>query len=214
MQEYRQLSRSDRYKKRRKMKQSIFMFTALGVLFFIILFSLIIFGHKEPTESLVQDDNETSTINEPKNKEDETTNENSDNLIAEEETNKRDEYIDKEQLLKEADVQQVDSADENVIVAYSGNWPPIGTTQIGEHVTDYSNGSVDRIEIKRAVSLVTNIAEDDMIEHWVGNDGEQKVHATVEQKSTQHFYRVYLSWIDGEGWQPTLVERLKENDKP
>ena len=43
---------------------------------------------------------------------------------------------------------EVPSTDENVTKAYTGDWEPIGTTQTGEHVTDYSDGSADRNEIK------------------------------------------------------------------
>src|SRR5699024_2022834 len=113
----------------------------------------------------------------------------------------------------DVDVQEVDSSDNNVIVAYTGKWSPIGTVQEGSHTTNYSDGSDDRIEIKRAVSTVTGIKEDEMIENWVGNDGEQKVVSTVSNKNTDEVYNVYLSWINNEGWQVTKVERIKEYER-
>ena len=47
-----------------------------------------------------------------------------------------------------------------------------------------------------------------MIEWHVGNGGEQKVIATVSNRAKTEYYRVYLDWIDGEGWKPTLNERI------
>src|SRR5699024_11121229 len=77
-------------------------------------------------------------------------------------------------------LEEADSTDENVKEAWTGDWPALGSIQTGPHSIDYNNGSQDRIEIKKAVSLVTGIPEDDMIEWWVGNGGgEQNVIATV-----------------------------------
>src|SRR5690625_942238 len=177
----------------------------LAVVFLIILFSLIAFGNndesigeeakgvEEDTDEIdLKDENE---INIDEDKQDMDSDSNEGEEIGE---------------IEDVDVQQVDSIDENVIVAFTGNWPPIGTEQEGTHTTDYKDGSADRIEIKRAVSQVTGIYENEMIEHWVGNDGEQKVVATVSSKTTEEIYRAYLSWVDREGWQVTKVERLKE----
>lgn len=61
--------------------------------------------------------------------------------------------------------------------------------------------------------MVTGIPEDNMIEWWVGNGGDQKVVATVSDREETETYRVYLSWVDNEGWQPTKLETLVENDK-
>lgn len=110
---------------------------------------------------------------------------------------------------------EAEPSDENVKEAVMGNWPPVGTSQTGPHTTNFNTGSQDRIEIKQAVSLVTGISENDMIEWWVENGGEQKVIATVSDKteSDPETYRVYLSWIDNEGWQVTKLETLIENDK-
>jgi hypothetical protein len=36
---------------------------------------------------------------------------------------------------------------------------------------------------------------------------------TVSTKDKQQTYRVYIEWIDGQGWKPTKVEKLVENDK-
>src|SRR5699024_7822412 len=53
------------------------------------------------------------------------------------------------------------------------------------------------------------LKEDDMIEHWVGNGGDQKVIATVSNNDQSIAYKVYLQWEIDKGWKPTKVEKLK-----
>ena len=106
-------------------------------------------------------------------------------------------------------------SDDNVKAAVTGNWPPIGTSQTGPHdTTDFNEGSLDRLEIRKAVSYVTGIPEEHLMEWWIGNGGHQKVIATVSERTEgeTETYRVFLTWIDGEGWQPTKVETLIENE--
>lgn len=110
---------------------------------------------------------------------------------------------------EDSEIREVPSNDPNVIKAYAGNWEPIGTTQTGPHITNYDDGSADRIEIKRATAAVIGIPEEDMVEYWIGNDGDQKVTATVEQLSTHRLYKAYLTWVDGEGWQVTRYDEIK-----
>ena len=107
--------------------------------------------------------------------------------------------------------EEVPSTDANVKKAYTSDWEPIGTTQTGEHsATDFSDGSADRNEIKQAIAAATGISADSMIEWWVGNAGDQQVTATVSDTQKVTIARVQLSWVDGEGWQVTLVEELNE----
>lgn len=206
MTRYRTISRAERLRKRRSTKRNVIFFSCLGVFFLITLFVLIAFGHKQPDETEHEEQQITETEKQEAN--DADIEENA--FIETSDRTEDDEDYEDYNVYEDVEVEEVSSTDENVIVAYHGDWQPIGTTQTGEHITNYNAGSQDRIEIKRAVSFVTNIDENDMIEHWIGNDGHQKVQATVSSKSTGQFYRVYLTWIDEKGWKPTKVERLKE----
>lgn len=107
---------------------------------------------------------------------------------------------------------EVEPSDDNVIEAYTGDWRTIETVQEGPHTTNYDDGSQDRIEIKEGVMRATGLSED-LVEWRVGNGGDQKVIATVSDPGETRLYRVYLSWIEDQGWQPEKVEVLKENDK-
>lgn len=192
--------------KRRRNKQIILSFILLAVLFVIILFILIFKGndaHVSPNETN-KDAEQQNLVNEP-NEENE-----SDAVILDTENNEDNEENSQPSFDDEIITQYVESDDDNVIEAYKGNWPPIGTTQEEPHTTNYEDGSQDRKEIRDAILFVTNVNEENLIEHWIGNGGDQKVIATVEDRSTKNIYRLYLSWVERNGWQVTLVERLKE----
>lgn len=204
LQEYPTLSRSRRFQKRRNNKRKIVFFSILGIFFFVILLSLIAFGNKERPEETSGDD-EQLTIVEQNDETDEENNKSDSSSDAEQDESRGlYEFSD----VGDIEVEQVPPTRDDVIEAFKADWPPSGTIQEGPHTTDYSDGSQDRIEIKRAVSYVTGIPEDDMIEWFVGNGGEQKVIATVSNREKTEYYRVYLDWIDGEGWKPTLNERI------
>ena len=216
MSQNRSRSRLSRHHKRRTNKRNLLFFSTLGVFFIIILFSLIVFGNRDKPDEQVTSENDPEEIHlhDKQDENDENkTGVDENNSTNEDDMNEEQSQDENLMEIDDIDVQQVDSSDDNVIVAYKGNWPPIGTAQEGPHTTNYSEGSDDRIEIKRAVSIVTGIEDDDMIEHWVGNNGDQKVTATVESKKSNEVFKVYLSWIDQEGWQVTRVEKMKENQK-
>lgn len=190
------MSRSHKNMKRRKNNRNIFFFILLAILFFVILLFLIFSGNKDETPEKNDKQIESQETNENGIKD----NDNED--LEDNETQIEEVY--------DVVIEKVNSDDPNVIEAFRGNWPPIGTVQEEPHTTDYTDGSQDRIEIKRAISLVTKIDENDMTELWVGNDGHQKVVATVTNKEKTEIYRIYLTWVENEGWQVTLGERIKE----
>lgn len=212
--ENRGYSRVSKYNKRRNNKRTLIVFSSLALLFMIILFSLIALnkGKQDVKTNKPQDTIETSQQSDETNSENEAGDSLGDSAdeIEDEENGvslENSEPTSEGDSLNEIDV--IESDDENVIRAYKGNWEPIGTSQVGEHVTNYNDGSDDRVEIKRATSQVTGISEDDMIEWRVGNDGDQKVFSVISNKAKSDYYKLYLSWIDKEGWQVTKVEKIK-----
>src|SRR5699024_3878596 len=108
----------------------------------------------------------------------------------------------------EVETEGVEPSDTSVSKAYTGNWEPIGTKQSGPHTTNDDDGSQERIDVTEARHLATGLQ--DMTEVWGGSGGEQTVIATVASPDETDIYRVYLSWVDEKGWQPTKVEELKE----
>lgn len=216
-------SRVNKYEKRRKITKAITSLVIIGGCLVILLMALTFFSNKEdPVTKQEKNDNNELQIDGDTEENEITDISNNDKINEEEQSNldssDNDEVSNEESIIDDkADntdkVEQIQSTDDdNVIEVYTGNWEPVGTVQEGPHVVNYNDGSQDRIEIDKAVVLATELNPDDMITWWVGNGGEQKVVATVSDSGENEIYRVYLSWIEHEGWQPTKVEKLKEND--
>src|SRR5699024_2779462 len=222
-------TRTSRHQKKHNKGRNLIIFGALALLFIAIVFSLIVLNKSaEPTEneletteqSDVNDDN-SDNQNQLVNKDDESDEEEALEKEQTEEEEKEEqakkEAAEKEKKEKEEQEKvketQGSSNDSNVVKSYSGDWSPVGTTQKGTHKTNYSNGSKDRKEIKKAVSQVTGVSKSDMIEWRVESGGNKKVEATITNGKQTETYRVYLTWIDNKGWKVTKYEELKRNDK-
>lgn len=205
-------SRLNKFEKRRKNTKLIsILVIAAGVLLVVLLgFWLFGGGNEEQDEQEKQENNEAgSDFLEIEESEDDPADENEGEEGTEEENGSDSSEEENEDPIQ---TEPAEPSDDNVAEAYTGNWPPVGTEQEGPHTTNFEDGSQDRIEIREAVLMATGLTADDYLELWIGNGGDQKVEATVANSDQSEIYRVYLSWIDGEGWQPTKVEVLIEND--
>lgn len=92
------------------------------------------------------------------------------------------------------------------------DWKPVGTTQSGEHSPVYDSNSTDWKEMLKAVSYATGLDQANMTIWFLGRDksGESDSVGTVSSKDKQQKFRVYLKWVDGDGWKPTKVEVLSQ----
>ena len=226
MSDNQRFSRTERHEKRKRNKRKVLFFGSLAAVFFIVLFSLIVFGGSDSSNDTASNDSTENETNVEEQEENDTPNdtetestEDKQDDDSEDPVNQTDvedrvekENDDNDDNNDDVDVEEVASDDSNVIQAYEGDWDPVGTNQQGEHTTNYETDSEDRQEIKKAVSQVTEVPEDNIIEHWVGNNGDQKVVATIQDESTAEYYRVYLQWEDDKGWKPTKYEEIKSND--
>ncbi|RDW19266.1 hypothetical protein CWR48_09485 [Oceanobacillus arenosus] len=214
-------TRLNKFDKRRKTTKSITILLIVGAVLIVVILAFWLFGGgsnksdntvEEPLEEssqiIINDDSKSNDESKNSNtKEDkDATNEESDSPTIDDE---EDTEIDNEKVKTEP----AEPSDNNVEEAYAGDWKPVGTEQTGPHTTTYDEGTADREEMKQAVSVATGLATTDMIEWWYENGGDQKVIATVSDNAQTATYRVFLSWNDGEGWQPTKVEKLIENDR-
>ncbi|MEH7354204.1 YrrS family protein [Neobacillus drentensis] len=93
------------------------------------------------------------------------------------------------------------------------SWKPVGTTQSGEHKPTYSG--VDWDEMLNAISYATGLDQSNMKVYWLGSDKSTSNASigTVYSNDKQEKYRVFIKWVDGEGWVPTKVEELTELEK-
>ena len=64
--------------------------------------------------------------------------------------------------------------------------------------------------VTEVVPYATGISEDQMTVLWLGNNGgPQDAKGTIRDKSTGERYRVEITWVDGKGWKPVKVEKLR-----
>lgn len=217
-------SRLNKYEKRRKNTKSLSILLIVGAILVIIMLGMWIFGGNGEEESEEESDQSADSTEQEENTEGEDTEDDvvidegddsqndASNEESEEET--EDQTTDEEasEDNEEVETEQVEPSDDNVSEAYTGNWDPVGTEQEGPHTTNYNDGSQDRIEIDHAASVAAGLDQNSMSTYWVGNGGDQKVIATVGNEEQAEYYRVFLSWMDNEGWQPTKVEVLNELD--
>ena len=89
-------------------------------------------------------------------------------------------------------------------------WKPVGTSQTGAHTPTYDSESVDWQEMLNAISYATGLDQGNMIVNFLGRDKSTTNASigTVSSKDKQQKYKVYIKWVDGQGWQPTRVEEL------
>ncbi|MFC4022695.1 YrrS family protein [Oceanobacillus longus] len=220
-------SRFNKFEKRRKNTKAISIFLIVGAFLLILLLGIWFFGggnNETANDSTADDEGNSSDFliteeDEAESNEDSENNSTKNDATTDEESTEDNEGNEEENDSQEneeednTETEAAEPSDDNVAEAYTGNWEPVGTEQEGPHTLNFDNGSKDRIEIKKAASMATGIDENDMVEWWVENNGAQKAIATVSDSVETEVYRVFLSWIDNEGWQPTKVEILIENDK-
>ncbi|GMN98151.1 YrrS family protein [Parageobacillus thermoglucosidasius] len=89
-------------------------------------------------------------------------------------------------------------------------WQPIGTTQSEPHVTQFKKDSVDWKEMLDAVSYATGLSQSDMIVWFIGNNGPNKAVATISTKDKTQYYKVYIEWVENQGWKPEKVQKLRK----
>ncbi|WP_153733005.1 YrrS family protein [Sporosarcina obsidiansis] len=89
------------------------------------------------------------------------------------------------------------------------NWKPLGTKQTGTHVSKYDGESDDWYEKKQAIAYATGLSEDQLIYWRIQNGGSpQKAEGIVSSLDKSEKYKVYLEWVDSEGWKPVKMDVL------
>lgn len=212
-----QSSRAERKTKRRKTNRILNTAIAVVVLLIIIVGFTIFAGGNNDEEQAVQEETQQEQsagvsdeesdepaeepAEEPEQTEEPAADEESDEP-AEEETN------DEETVVSEGTEPNV----EQDIV--NPGWESVGTSQSGEHTNSFEMDSTDWQEKEQALAYATGIPLSDMTVWYISGNGPQAAIGTVSPKSNQNeAYRVHIEWVDGEGWKPTKVQKLKENDK-
>lgn len=189
----------------------------LNILIAIVVLLIIYFGSQL---FFSNEDNANATIDKEQTY--------SDDIKIGHEKAKHDPKVENESQAAEEDVldHDNDTNSEEVIVKDGGtspnvintiinpSWQPVGTVQSEPHVSVYKEGSVDWNEMMKAVSYATGLAESSYTVWWVGRNGDNQSTITIENNNDYKLYRVYIQWMENEGWKPLKIEELKENDTP
>jgi cytoskeletal protein RodZ len=206
-------SRSN-YRSKRKKTNLVLNSLIVLVLLLIIIVSAIIFLDDE--KKTASENNEktaqTTSENSKKNKKEEKTSAGKGNTEEKKET---EEEVNEDESEGESIVTEGGS-DSNVQKTIENpSWKPVGTSQTGEHVAVYDQSSADWQEMINAFAYATGIDTGNMTVWYIGsnNGNPNKSIGTVSSKDVKQSFRVYIEWIDGQGWKPTLVEELIDNDK-
>lgn len=208
-------SRVDKYEKRRKNTKLLSLFIVLASILVVVLLGSLIFGGddnetEQPADESLQEDTDA---NSESDEQDASADRETEANDSDEGTSSEDDSDTEKENNEEVNTERVESSDDNVIEAYTGNWQPVGTEQSEPHTINFSEGSQDRQEMRTAVAAATGLNETDFIMWWIEGNGEQRVINTVSDPDETEIYRVYNTWIPNKGWQPTKVEELRENDQ-
>lgn len=196
---------NSRYEQRAKRrKTNIILNTLIAIVLILIL---IVGGSIFLTDSKTEKEMKEAAKTEAQTAEKQQSSDKQDTTDEKEET---DEESDEQEVVeKESDEQNV----EKVII--DPEWEPVGTEQTG-HQSSYQMGSIDWNEKEKAAAYAIGISPENMTNWWTkggANPDSQAIMTVSESSKPNEAYRVYLEWVDGEGWKPTEVKKLIENDK-
>ncbi|MBS4209020.1 YrrS family protein [Bacillus sp. FJAT-50079] len=206
-----------RYERRAKRrKTNIILNTLIAIviiLIFIVAYNIFIAGDTNKEKAATQANTEKIEGNHKNKPKDSKESAGKDGQAEESKSENDDQQSSEESsglIEEEGDEPNV----EKVII--NPNWQPIGTQQTAGHEPSSQQGSADWNEKVAAVSYAVNIPVDQMTLWWLerGDDPENQAIATVSSRGAgSDVYRVHIEWVDGEGWKPTVVKKLIENDR-
>jgi cytoskeletal protein RodZ len=228
-------SRSNQRAKRRKTNLILNSLIVIVLLLIIIVSFSIFFSNGDEATDQVSDqnietkakdkDDETNTNaeeDEANNPDDEAV-ETSSPVEAESDTNSdtgesvTEESIPEDETATEPESEDLvteGSSDPNVKLTITNpDWQPVGTVQSGEHATVYDESSTDWQEMLKAVSYGTGIDQSNMTVWFLGRNKqgtENQSVATVSTRDNSQTYRVFIEWVDNQGWKPIKIEELYE----
>lgn len=227
-------SRSEMRGKRRRTNLILNMLIGLVLILIIIVSSIIFLGGNDDETADKKLDNQTEHEQDSTADNDKDNDEDKSIVDDEEEketaSNKEEEQGEEgqseksdEQKPTEKNITPADKEDEVVTTGGENNnvkrtienpsWQPIGTSQVGEHTSVFDKDSVDWAEMIQAITYATGVEESNMTIWFIGNNGHNRAVGTISSKDQQEKYRVFIDWVDGQGWKPTKVEELIEIDK-
>ncbi|MCR2820480.1 YrrS family protein [Lederbergia panacisoli] len=202
-------SRSEKRAKRRK--TNIILNTLIAIVIILIIFvgKNIFFSDNKVDPQQTSGQEIPKTEDKSKDNEEQVADENS-----KEQTEDEEKENNEEESSNTGDIEQESNEPNVEKVIVNPDWKPIGTEQTG-HQPSYDMGSVDWKEKELAAAYAINTQIENMTTWWLrrGDDPDNQSILTVSAKGSQDTYEVYVEWVDGQGWKPTEVKKLIENDR-
>ncbi len=203
--------RKQRSQKRKKMDRLLNVLIAI-VSILIVLNLIAVFNDDNDKENKQEQVSET-TENENEevaNQDNEENEQNTDKIDNTEQNN--DESVKAASNNELTQVIAQASNDPNVEeVIIDPNWKPTSTGQTGEHVSTYEEGHIDYEEKLVTFRNAVNLEENNIIFWSVKNNGSADSSvAVVSSKDRSEKYRIFIEWVQNEGWKPTKVEKLSQ----
>lgn len=206
-------------KNNRKKKNNTILNVLIGVVLLLIIIVVVnIVTDDKEEKDIAQKENETASVSESSEVEEEVA---EDTELTTEEIAEEDEQNDTATEENESTTEPSTTSDSSNEIAEESDdpnveavlvdpsWEPIGTSQVGEHVSSYTKGTVDWEEKVDTLAYAANLDPSNMIVQFLGNGGSpQKSIGTVTSKDGKEIYRISLEWVDGQGWKPTKKEKL------
>lgn len=201
-------SRLNNRNRRRKPRKWLSIVLAIAGVALVVVLLVAVLNDKPTMDNQTADEQNQKSIAEQLQG-------NNDSSNGEEDTEQADEEKQDDDEKDKDDKKEAEPSDDNVKEAYSKDWEPVGTDQSGTHTTTFEKGTQDWNEMMQAVGGAVGLDPTSMTAWWVENNGNggNDVIATVSAPDAEETFRVFASWVDGEGWQATKVEVLKENDR-
>lgn len=200
-------TRFEQRAKRRKINRILNI--AIAFVFILIVF----FGW----QLLFSHDNQNKQMTEPKEKVTKKKEDNDEKVEIEIGHNQQSSEEASEETDNQAESQEVietagDPSSNVIKEIVNPSWQPVGTTQSEPHVTTFDEHSVDWKEMLDAVSYATGLSQSDMVVWFIGNNGPNKAVATISTKDKSQYYKVYIEWVENQGWKPTKVQQLRQKE--
>lgn len=203
-------SRRDRHKKQRE-NRVLNVLIAVVVIAIVLVAFIVIPGGKEQSENIDEKNQHEEIIQEDKKEQ-----EDQEQVHQEEQENEQNEEPEIDATEEEDSKPIITEETGDPVVVQSivdPSWAPIQTAQVGEHVSMYDGVSVDWQEKVSALTYATGLPEEGMTIWRLKNGGSPKKSiGIVSSKDTIEKYRVYLEWIDTEGWKPVKMDVLNTLD--
>ena len=214
-------SRLNRFEKKRRNTRWLSIFIIIGSILIVAFIAILVFSNPddditlEPNEGQVdpapdeEDQGTEPDQNQDSNEPDDTSD--MDEADDEDESNESDDASSQEP--DDPNIEMLESGEDNVEFSYRSNWDPISTEQSEPHEISWDQNSLDWEEMMKAAEQATDVSVDDMNYLWVSGDGPQSVIATFSDVALDEHYRVYIMWIENQGWQPQRVDMLITHDQ-